>query len=272
MDEKMKAKGTLLPLRRPSPAASDQPRSVPSGGALSKPIPVRHPEWGAARPAGVGGQARPARPLILGGGVAGLLLAGGGLNALAATFTNGDFTSYGQFDWASTPAAVAILDDNYNTVFASTSGVLELGNPTRFTMSFTSAAALAGYLPDVGPIGALDADLANPTSSPSGAFGGDVAALKLNIDFSDAGLLGGNGTNHFGDLVLHNFGETQRGVPGLNLKTVRAFSTIVNNVLGGGGNYGHYTPADLDSITASINSSYLNGAASAFATNNLALP
>jgi hypothetical protein len=212
------------------------------------------------------------RHLIGGGFVAGLLLAGFNHNALASTFTNGDFTTYGQFDWGGTPAAEAILAANYNTVFASTAGDLEVGSPTGFTMVFSSAAALATYLPEGGAIGALDADLVDPTSSSSGAFGADVAALVLNIDFSDAGLLPQNVGIPFGGLVLVNFPKMHIGFPQLNGLTVRQFSAAVNTVLGGG-SFGSYTIAQLDPIVANMNVSIEDGTGvGTFATTNLALP
>jgi hypothetical protein len=48
----------------------------------------------------------------------------------------------------------------------------------------------------------LTGSLLNPTNSSSGAFGGDVAGLKLNVDFYDAGVLTGNLNLKFGDLTL----------------------------------------------------------------------
>ena len=192
------------------------------------------------------GWARPARHFILRA-----LVAGGCLNALAAAFSNGDFTTYGQIDWANTPAAVTILAANYNTVFASSAGVLEVGNPTEFTMEFSSASALAAYFPDLGPNGALDADLFDPTTTSSGGFGGDVTALVLDIDFSDAGLLPQNVGIPFGDLVLVNFPNTHR-LPQLNGLTVRQFSGVANTLLGGG-SFGTYTIAHTRSQSSWTN-------------------
>lgn len=66
----------------------------------------------------------------------------------------------------------------------------------------------------------------------------------------------------------------------LNGVTVRQFAAGMNNLLGGGTffiPFRHFTyhaaniPV-LDSILQSINSSYFGGTASAFATNNLAVP
>jgi hypothetical protein len=210
------------------------------------------------------------RHFILVGVVAGLFLAGFSHSAPASTFRNGDFTTYNQVDWVSTSPAVAILATNYNTVFASSGGILEVGSSTGFTVEFSSAPALATYLPDVGPIGALDADLLDPTSTSAGAFGGNVTSLLLDIDFSDAGLLPQNVGIPFGDLVLQNF-SIKSNLRGLNGLTVRQFSVIANILLGGG-SYSTYTIAELDLIVANITDSFDAGIVSVFATTNLALP
>ena len=145
-------------------------------------------------------------------------------------------------------------------------------------MVFSGATKLLAYLPDIGAIGPLDSDLVNPTATSSGEFGGSVTALKLNIDFSDAGLLPGNLGIPFGDLVLQNFSGGQ--LTPLNSLTVRQFAAGVNSLLGGGiffifkHNF-TYHPADiatLDSTLANINGSFSRGIVDTFATNNLAIP
>jgi hypothetical protein len=130
------------------------------------------------------------------------------------------------------------------------------------------------YLPAAGAPGALNSDLEDPTSTSSGTFGGDVAALKLNIDLSDAGFLPGPNGVHFGDLVLKGFGRTKTGPSPLNGLTVRQFSAVVNTILGGGSlsQYRAYSAFNLDNITMDIKGSFLNGVASTFGTNNLTLP
>ena len=145
-------------------------------------------------------------------------------------------------------------------------------------MVFTGASELLSYLPAVGADGPLTSDLLNPTSTSSGAFGGEVTALKLNIDFSDAGVLPGNLGIPFGDLVLENFSGGQ--LSPLNDLTVRQFSAGVNNLLGGGiffifkHNFTYRTAdiATLDPILANINGSFSEGSVSPFATNNLVVP
>jgi hypothetical protein len=210
-----------------------------------------------------------------------LLCTGFSGNALAGSFTNGDLTTFGQSDWGDTAGGTdgqALLLANYDSVYASSSGGFEVGipGPIGFSMVFTDASDIDTYLPDGGVTGQLDSDLLNPTSTSSGAFGGDVVALKLNIDFSDAGLLPGNLSVHFGDLVLQNFTKIKpdrKSLSALNGLTVRQFAADVNTLLGGG-SFGIFTTADIpvfDSIVANLNTSFGGGGLGQFATNNLAV-
>jgi hypothetical protein len=211
-----------------------------------------------------------------------LLCAGFSGNALGGSFTNDDLVTYNQIAWGDTvnnTTASTLLRNNYDTVYASSSGVLEVGIPgtTGFSMLFTDSSALLYYLPDIDEVGPLNQDYVDPSSTPSGSFGGEVTALDLNIDFSDAGFLPGNLSVHFGDLKLQNFSGGQ--LRWLNGLTVRQFSAIVNTLLGGGSfflpirNFTYHTndiPA-LYSTLALLNLSFQDGTVYPFATNNLAV-
>ena len=92
-----------------------------------------------------------------------LLCAGFNNNALGGSFTNGDFITYDQADWGDTTdlkIAAALVSDNYDTVYASSSGLFEVGIPgtAGFSMVFSGAPELLAYLPDIGAIGTLDSD------------------------------------------------------------------------------------------------------------------
>jgi hypothetical protein len=62
-------------------------------------------------------------------------------------------------------------------------------------------------------------------------FGGEVSALKLNVDFADAGLIHGAAAIRFGDLLVSNLTAT----PDLNGLTVRGVLATLNTALSGGG-------------------------------------
>jgi hypothetical protein len=92
-----------------------------------------------------------------------------------AQFQPGDVITYTQSSWGD-PASEAgmLLADHYNSIYATTFGVLEVGIPgtTGFSMQFTGSSSVLMYLPGAGPPGPLTNDLLDPVTSPSGTFGG----------------------------------------------------------------------------------------------------
>jgi hypothetical protein len=190
--------------------------------------------------------------------------------AKADAFSTGQFETNTQGGWGSGGSAASLLGADYNTVYASTNGVLIVGVEnitTQYSMTFTNAGAVLDYLPATGVAGPLTASLVNPAVSPSGLFGGDVVALELNVDFNTAGFLHGASSIPFGDLVLTNFSG---GLSGLNGLTVSQFLAIANTCLGGGS-----CPEGLGNvagITDELNFSFPGGNVESFADTNLALP
>jgi hypothetical protein len=93
-----------------------------------------------------------------------------------------------------------------------------------------------------------------------------VLALQLNVDFSDAGVIGGS-TGNLGDVVLNDPASP------LNGKTVRQILTIANTALGGGSvaSYG-VTITSLNTLVDSLNQAFDNCQASAWATTYLSVP
>ena len=130
-------------------------------------------------------------------------------------------------------------------------------------MSFSSASALEAYLPATGPIGPLTADLSNPTSSSSGAFGSAVASLQLNVQFSDAGLLVGTSDLRFGNLTLCGYST----LPALNGTRIRDLLAMANTLLGGGSAF--YTINDIADTVITVSGSFVGGTASAYAQSHL---
>ena len=194
--------------------------------------------------------------------------------AKADTFSTGQFVTYVQGDWAQGGVANSLLAADYNTVYASTSEVLivgVVGVPGQFNMAFTGEDTVAGYLPFIGTPAALTASFTNPTSTGTGIFGGDVVALKLNVDFSSAGFLSGTSSIPFGDLVLTNFPGVTGSVTSLNGLTVSQFLLdVADPCLAGDA-----CPAGLDNVamvTNELNSTFDRGTVSTFADDHLALP
>jgi hypothetical protein len=128
-------------------------------------------------------------------------------NVLGTTWVPGDVITYSQGSWSADPTAVSLLSSNYTTVYSSSLGVVEVGIPgsAGFSTLFSAPTAVFDYLPASSPARALNADLIDPTSTSSGAFGGNVLALTINIDFSDFGGMQGALGIPFGDLQLRTF-------------------------------------------------------------------
>jgi hypothetical protein len=186
---------------------------------------------------------------------------------IGCPWQNGDLTSYTEADWGDTPNgtnAASLLQDNYGSVYPSSLFEIGISGTAGYSIRFIDASYLLAYLPSAGTPGPLDADLLDPTSSSSGAFGGDVAALKLDVDFSDAGLLPASSGLKFGDLTLCNFTAPTTDINGIS---VRDFLGIVNTALGGGTTTDGIT--DLDTITAQLNFSFFGGTPSDWAQQHL---
>jgi hypothetical protein len=186
-----------------------------------------------------------------------------GSNAHAAPFQTGDFVTYSQDSWgAKGTAASVVLENNFFTVYIS--GAVEIGLPGNLGNSafFTSQDVIFDYLPTAGTPAPLDNDLVDPTSTPSGIFGGYVLALQLNVDFADAGLLSGSGAS-FGDLIIFNL----TAFPDLSGLSVRQFLASGNTCLGGGPCL--LTWDDMASVANDLSLAFESGIPTQFAQDHL---
>ena len=173
----------------------------------------------------------------------------------------GDVVTYSQVTWGdSSTSAGQLLTSNFFTVYSS--GIVEIGIPGTggFSVRFTSPTAIVNYLPAIGALAPLNADLIDPAATASGAFGGEVLALTLNVDFS--ALTGGTSGLQYGNLTLCGLSITS-----LNGTSVSSFLGLVNTLLGGGSN--GYTIADLAPILVALNDAFEGGAPSTFAQDHL---
>lgn len=184
----------------------------------------------------------------------------------AAIIQQGDFETFTQVAWG-TPAndAALLLVANYASLYPI---IFEVGIPGNagFSMIFTTATAVITYLPPIDPIGQLVADLLNPTSSSAGFFGGEVVGLRLNVDFSRAGLLDHPTGIPFGDLVLQNL--TGASAP-LNGLAVHEFLADAEILLGGGVN--PVPLLEIHLIAQALNGAFLTGEISPWAQVHLAI-
>ncbi len=175
--------------------------------------------------------------------------------------------TYDQEQWRNGGPGNATLVSDYFTVYSSTGGIFTIGSTTGFTAQWSSCVSLGQYLPTSGTAGAFDADLVDATSSSGGVFGGDVAALKLSIDFSDAGFVTGSLAVKFGNLTLDGF---TTATTDLNGQTVREFLTLANTALSGGATTDSI--AQLDAVANSLVTAFFSENPSTFAQDHLEAP
>jgi|SRR5277367_21017 len=189
--------------------------------------------------------------------------------ARADGWSAGAVVTYNQVEWGdASNSAEMLMDANFDSIYASAGGVFEIGNTTSgYYTVFTGAVDLASFLPASGAPGPLDANLLNPTTSSAGQFAGEVAAMKLNIDFSNAGLLPNSSGLLFGDLVLTGFSGSESSLNGL---TVEQFFAVSQTALAGQPTSIGFP--DIENLTANINDAFEVGQPDSFAQDHLVAP
>lgn len=182
----------------------------------------------------------------------------------ALPWESGNYTTYQQAGWAVGGVASTLRDTYYPAVYLANGNVVEVGIPgaTGFSLRFTNTTAVIGYLPAGGPVGPLNSDLLNPTTTASGAFGGEALTLRLNIDFADAGFMPSSATIPFGDLIICNYSVTA-----LNGSTVRSILSVANTLLGGGS--APYPLLTIALLAAELNAAFDQGSPNAWAQAHL---
>ncbi len=164
-----------------------------------------------------------------------------------------EFCTYTQGGWGSRPHGGnpgTILADNFASVYSAGILVGDLTGP--YSMSFSSASAVEEYLPARKTPGPLTSSHENPTTPPgteSGVFGGQVLALQLNVDFSDAGVTQRSG-GPLGALYYCNLGDSLHG------QTIYEILAAANTALGGGELPDGYTYSSLNQLVTNLNEAY----------------
>ena len=139
--------------------------------------------------------------------------------------------------------------NNYNCRLTANFGAVFPGGLTvggGFTMHFSSAAAVAAYLPAGTPPSPLTGNHVDnlPPANECGVFGGQVTALAINVAFGDAGAAGFADIGH---LIIPQGVDLPAG-PFAGW-TVDQILALANAVLGG----------NLGALPAGISISELNG-------------
>jgi hypothetical protein len=175
---------------------------------------------------------------------------GGGSNYTGSWSATGTgscptFRTQTQGGWGAKPSGNnpgALLANNFSAVYPA--GV-QIGGAK--TLRFTSAAAVQAFLPQGGTPAALTASAVNPTTSAAGVFAGQVLALQLSVDFSNAAI------------TRYGLGALKVQSGKLVGYTVAQVLALANSVLGGGAVPAGLTISDINNIVDTINNNFDDG-------------
>jgi len=102
---------------------------------------------------------------------------------LEALLANLEENTYSEVQWGKQPSvATNLLLANYDTIYASTFDLVDVGLTSGSSMVFTDTDSVLAYLPAMGPPGPLNGNVLDPITTAAGTFGGDVLALRVNVD------------------------------------------------------------------------------------------
>jgi len=170
------------------------------------------------------------------------------LDVSCRTIQAGDFLTYTQGGWGTTPSGNnpgKVLVNNFAEVYPS--GKVIIGG--NYKLTFSGASSITNFLPQSATAGVLVANATNATSSAAGVFAGQVLSLQLSVDFSNVGIT----QNGLGDRIL---------VSGaLAGQTISQVLTLANTVLGGNTAAlpSGLTVSGLNDIVNALNNNFDNG-------------
>ncbi len=143
--------------------------------------------------------------------------------------------------------AGTLRDSHFQDVFPS--GLI-VGDPGHYALTFTSASAIAQFLPAAGNSHVLDQNRTNPVNaSQAGNWAGQIAAAIMNVEFNDKGYLGA-GSNKLKDLVF--LAGPFQGM------SISNFLNVANRAIGGDGLSG-FSINEIAYAAEQINTNFENG-------------
>jgi hypothetical protein len=151
----------------------------------------------------------------------------------------------------------------YEVMEANATFPIVVGNTSTLWLNLTSALEASEFLPQNGTPSYLTANLTDPGvptiplnwSTSARQFAGEVVALQLNVDLSDAGKMPQTSDEIFGDLFVVN---TSSSFDGMKVRDVLG---IANCLLANGTNCNGYTTANISELNGALeklNMNYLN--------------
>ena len=165
----------------------------------------------------------------------------------------GQLRTQTQGGWGSEPHGNnpgAYLADHFAAAFPSGVTVGLAGAGTNYSATWTTAAAIAAYLPAGGPSAKLTQDYTNATTSQlKNNAVAQVLALSISVGLDAYYDDFGAGGVELGDMII--------GSGPFDGWTVDAFLAEANKVLGGG--VSSYSVAQIQSTAGAINENYVDG-------------
>ena len=149
--------------------------------------------------------------------------------------------------WGASPNGnnpAKLLQNNFAVVYPA--GFVQIGTSARF-LKFTTSTAIKNFLPAGGTASTISASATNPTYSSAGVFAGQVLALQLSVDFSEAGIKKRGLKNQVvasGELAGYSVGQVL---------------ALANSAIAGGALPSGLTLSELNAIVDAINNNYDNG-------------
>lgn len=123
-----------------------------------------------------------------------------------------------------------IRDEFWDIVFPG--GSVMIGNSDGYTATWTSSQAVADFLPDGSTPDVLDQDYVDPTETSAGVLASQILGLRLNVEYSCAGIFSILGVPDAGDC----YGDVLVSSCGFGLfddLTVYEFLALADSVVAG---------------------------------------
>ena len=188
---------------------------------------------------------------------------------MTRNFTSAFINSYTASQWSANTGGY--LKTDFSNVYPG--NVIQTGEASPgFSVTFGSPnfanSNLTHYLacPSGTPSVVLDQNYLEPINYPGGMLGADVMALRLNLDYSNAGI--GSFSSNFGNLTLYNYNSADG--PLLDNCTVSQILQTANQILGGTMPVPQgYSINDYDALVSLINQAFQPGSDYSWANGHL---
>jgi hypothetical protein len=143
------------------------------------------------------------------------------------------------------------IRDNYWDVVFGVGGSVMIGHPDGFTATWTSSQAVADFLPHGGTPGVLTQDYVDPLETSANVLASQILALRLNVEYSCAGIFSILGFPSAGDCYGNALVPESCANGLFNGMTVYEFLALADSTVAGL-NTG-FSPSDVNYTATCLN-------------------